>query len=331
MPIPVALGMLAAGAAVTGGQMGASAAMQNTANKKNYHYQTSMQNKINYDQMVMNKYNQQLAMQTFDKTGMPAQRRQLEKAGLNPALLYGGSGAGGGTVAMPSSSASEAGAPDMTAMLRAGSQQGLLDQAMKLAQIKNIEANTENTKEDTENKAGSERENTIADTAVKKADARIKEVAATVSETTSQEQIETIKNEMNKTYGQALQEIAAGNTADKTKQEAIEQVRANLIQKYVEIENKQANTNLTQAQTKEVNAKIDKIVKEIETMDIRNSQEAEKIAIQKAQQEFNTSTPAQIKQWTSIVTDILNATKGGGTTTVNKTNYGNDTQINNIQ
>jgi len=47
----------------------------------------------------MADYQQGLQLDTWQKTNYKAQKEQLEKAGLNAGLLYGGGGGGGGTVA----------------------------------------------------------------------------------------------------------------------------------------------------------------------------------------------------------------------------------------
>lgn len=49
------------------------------------------------DQKKLNQQGQELAMKTWNDTNAEAQMEHLKKAGLNPALMYGGSGGGGAT------------------------------------------------------------------------------------------------------------------------------------------------------------------------------------------------------------------------------------------
>jgi len=91
-------------------------------------------------QMQMGQFNSDLAYKQWLRTNYDAQRKQMEKAGLNVGLMYGGGGAGGGTAtATPgsvssSSASSESGINNgMAMMLQAGLQQ---------AQIENIKADT---------------------------------------------------------------------------------------------------------------------------------------------------------------------------------------------
>ena len=70
-------------------------------NKWQNKQQVKQQDKLQKQQIEglkeMGKFNQQLAMETWEKTNYAAQRKQLEKAGLNVGLMYQGSGQGGTT------------------------------------------------------------------------------------------------------------------------------------------------------------------------------------------------------------------------------------------
>ena len=76
-------------------------------------------------------------MDIWEKTSYKAQMGQLEKAGLNPGLIYGMGGAGG---TLGGSSATAQGAAGTGAMDIAGAAQI----ALLNAQRENIEADTEN-------------------------------------------------------------------------------------------------------------------------------------------------------------------------------------------
>ena len=95
-------------------------------------------------------FNQALGLETWRKTGPVALSAELEKAGLNKALQYGGNGGGGQTMGMSGANVNAESAP------RGGGEiMGL--QLMK-AQENLIRAQTENVEADTQNKGGFVRE-----------------------------------------------------------------------------------------------------------------------------------------------------------------------------
>lgn len=107
-------------------------------------------------------FNSELAYEMWLKTNYAAQREQMEKAGLNPGLMYGGTGAGGtttgaGTGQGPKAGSATGGTPLAQSM-------GIeMNKRMQTAQIANIEANTEKTKVDTQKTAGVDTEKTGAE------------------------------------------------------------------------------------------------------------------------------------------------------------------------
>lgn len=92
------------------------------------------------------KYNQDLAYDMWEKTNYGAQREQMEKAGLNPALIYGSAGQGGSTVQGTASASGGGSASDSASMRAVDNQMGL-----QMAQMGLIAAQTEKTKAETEN------------------------------------------------------------------------------------------------------------------------------------------------------------------------------------
>lgn len=110
--------------------------------------QRRQQGKLNKMNIAYNKemteYNMMKQLEMWEKTGYKGQMEQLKRAGLNPALMYGGAGGGGGMGVATSNNAPE-GAPkggnEAVAMAGMGMQSGLALQMMK-AQKENIEADT---------------------------------------------------------------------------------------------------------------------------------------------------------------------------------------------
>lgn len=111
------------------------------------------------NQQRLNKQGQELAMQTWKETNYPAQLAMMKEAGLNPSLMYGQAGAGGGTVATGSGGSAQGGnAPAPQKMpfdIGQIAQIALLD-----AQKKNIDADTENKKAEAEYTSGAQTDKT---------------------------------------------------------------------------------------------------------------------------------------------------------------------------
>jgi hypothetical protein len=79
-------------------------------------------------------YGMGISKEMFEYTGYGAQRRQMEEAGLNPALMYGHAGAGGSTMAVSAGNVSGAHASDEAALKQAQiAQQGMALQLAKLS------------------------------------------------------------------------------------------------------------------------------------------------------------------------------------------------------
>jgi hypothetical protein len=98
------------------------------------------------NQKMLDKYGQELQLDTWKKTNYPAQVGMLKEAGLNPALLYGNGGQGGVTGGQGGGSAAGGSAPAPQYMpLELGN-------ALMLGQqIKLMQAETEKVKAETEN------------------------------------------------------------------------------------------------------------------------------------------------------------------------------------
>ena len=145
--------------------------------------QLEQQAKLNELQIEGSKnlmdYSRNLHLQTWKDTNYSAQRSEMEKAGLNPAMIYGLSGGGGTTTGNPSGAVQGAHASD-EASLRALSiqQQGMALQNAKLSsEIKLTNAQAENIMKQTE-KTGSEINKIFEETEVLKNQAWITKIDA---------------------------------------------------------------------------------------------------------------------------------------------------------
>lgn len=314
-------------AALMIGAMAASAGAQVISNNQQRKQQERLNEQSRQEQEKLNASNQKLQMQTWKDTGMPAQAEQLRKAGMNPGLMYsqGGSqpqmGSPGGNI-----SGGQASAPN------------LMMNAQELANIELTKAQTDNVKADTAKKTGADTANVNANTAnviqqtnnavidgqIKQFQKTNEEVRANVNQASQEAQIKQIEAEAAKTIETATQQYLQNQITAEAKDNLIQQVALQNAETRVNIAAKQAGTELTQAQTAETAAKIQKIAAEVARMQAQTDQGLEEIMLKRMQTEFNTSTPAQIKQWTEIGVDISHMFKRGNTTN-NTTNNHNPT------
>lgn len=107
--------------------------------------QELLNQQYNMDERKM-KLEQQIGLENWDKTNYAAQVGQLEKAGLNPGLMYGMKGGGGATMGMTGGSVNANAAP------KGGGE--IMGLQMMNAQRALIEAQTENVQADTKKKGG---------------------------------------------------------------------------------------------------------------------------------------------------------------------------------
>jgi len=145
----------AAGAAQGGLALGLQRVGVNYDNRKQMEQQRKLSElQIDNETKLMDIQNQK-QYEMWLKTNYGAQVDQLNKAGLNPALMYGMGGGGGATVGggMPNVSTATASNPE-TSKGAAGIMGMGLQGAMIEAQIENIKANTNKTNVDAGKAAG---------------------------------------------------------------------------------------------------------------------------------------------------------------------------------
>lgn len=133
-----------------GGQI-AGAGMGMLLGGANDKRQLSQQQKLNNQQVKANaqmtEIQRKSQMQMWHDTNYSAQMKELEKAGLNPALLYGMSGGGGTTAGAGGASVNAPNAPS-----GGGEAMGLMTQAnmaLITAQVEKIKAETKNIQSET--------------------------------------------------------------------------------------------------------------------------------------------------------------------------------------
>lgn len=284
MPLPAWAAAAAASAA--GAAAGQGMGMLGTgigaraANRRNYHAQKKMNERVNkpYAEWMANLQAQK-DYEMWVKTGPQGMKQQLKEAGLNPALMYGMSGAGGGTMGN-SGSTGQSQASDHDGGAGAGMAIGAqiaAQAAQAQAQTELIKAQTKNVNADTENKQGLERDKTRME---------IEDLAAGVENKRAQTQLTRVQKDLqqiavnigNETYEQTVDKVIAEadlakNTYDReslalnedraTYKIKIETTRQLAINAVLQNALLRAQTEKTQADTEKTKAEVAKWAEEL--------------------------------------------------------------------
>lgn len=243
----------------------------NWNDKRQLKQQEKLQNIQIKGQKEIGEFNQALALETWDKTNYDAQRKQMEKAGLNVGLMYGGAGSGGTTQGGQAGGIQGGQAPAGGGEIGMGIQQAMAMEMQK-AQIENIKAQTNNTDVDTAKKAGVETDEiksripTYAKE-IEKTDAEIEAIAESIGKT--KQEVKNLIEENNRikattqninTNTKSTEQDIIGKKIENKYKDAKESSQLNKI--ITEIRNIQQNANATErkiqqeAKMHEINAAI---------------------------------------------------------------------------
>lgn len=166
--------------------------------------QIEQQGKLTEMQEAANKrmadYQNEKSMELWNKTDAKAQMAKYKEAGLNPALMYEGSGAGGTITGGGSASGVSGGqAADAASTQNAGTQGGMamMQAAMMMAQIKNLEAQTKKTEVEASNIGEGGIDTTVKETQVASMQQAIKNSEAEINKI--EQQVTQLENDNNVT------------------------------------------------------------------------------------------------------------------------------------
>lgn len=201
------------------------------------------------EKMTDYSYGKQLEM--WKNTSYGAQREQMEKAGINPALMYGMGGGGGVTTGSGTASVGAAEAPK-----GGGEALGMMQQsAMTQAQMELIKAQTENVKADTANKP-IQGANIAGNTAKMGSEKTLIDIEAKIKGDATQDIIQTIRMGMLK-INEEQQKLARENQIGAELMETnIKTAQAQLIKIGLENELLKTNKGVGEARIKEIAASI---------------------------------------------------------------------------
>lgn len=214
-------------------------------------------------------YEQQKQLETWEKTGYPAQKRLMQEAGLNPGLMYGMSGGGGQTTGNAGGNVSTpqvpTGGQEVTGMMGMGIQSALAQANIELmksqANKNNVDAaktagvDTTKTQAEIENiQQGIDNQRWSVE--LMKLDKAIKEIQRYTQEQTIQDQIETIRYNA-RIAAQQLNIIASdAKVQGATIDERINIIKQEAINKTIEAMVMKAGINKTTEEIKQISAEI---------------------------------------------------------------------------
>lgn len=272
------------GTAAAGSVLGL--ALQGMNDSRQLNQQQRLQNMQIDGQKQMAIFNREQAMQMWHDTNYNAQRKEMEKAGLNVGLMYGQGGGGGTTTSMPSANVGGAQAPQGGGEIGMGIQTGMQLASMELmnAQAEKAKAeaakisgvDTEKTKVETQ--VGTQTiQNLIQDAKTGQAQEvltrtknRIEEINEYVQGETKDDATSTIKWQLHKIMAEAGSAVAKNYVDQNTANSMIEIAKANATGALLHNELTRANTNLTNAQIEEISAKIKNMAQTIDVQERHN-------------------------------------------------------------
>lgn len=233
------------GGQIAGATIGTGLGMLN--DNKQVRQQRKMQEMQIEGQKELTDYNRKSALQMWKDTNYEAQRKEMEKAGLNVGLMYGQGGGGGTTASVPSGNVSAGTAQGNSNE----SMQGMalmMQQQMTQAQIELTKAQTEKTKVEAEKTAGVDTLNVTADTALKEMNTKNATVQNELGTRSLENALDTIKANRDKAIADSTTAITGANVNATTQKEQIEKIKNEAIQSAVQIGVQKTGIKLNEAQ-----------------------------------------------------------------------------------
>lgn len=303
--------------------------------------QRKMQEMQIQGQKEMGKYNQDLALDTWNKTNYEAQRKHMENAGLSVGLMYGQGGGGGATTASNPGGVTGGTAemPNLGMGMQTGIQAATAAANIKLmesqANLNNVEAKKKggaDTAEaeartgESQARAGEIKQNTqnqAIHAEILELDKKLKEIQLNIGQQTQLDVIRNVRIANNKLAGEAEKAKNEGKMSTEAYNDQLKQIEQSTIEQQLRMGAIKAGILKTNAETEVQKVMLNKMATEIRKMgqDIEvawaNWSTAEQqAAVQKvlaglkAQEvEFNTNTAAHAKQWTSVIGDVMSTMK----------------------
>lgn len=208
------------------------------------------------------KYNERMARanqirnkELWDYTNYENQVKHMEAAGLNKALMYGGSGGGGTTASGAAGQGVSGGSAPATNSGTLMAMSNMKELALMDAQRENIEADTENKKADATNK-GASTENLGADTALTNLKAENQAIMNNIADQTQEALIDTAIANYNKAEGEAASAVSQGKYSEEMNKAALYKLQQEGVLTAIKISAEKAGIKLTEEQTRAISEEL---------------------------------------------------------------------------
>lgn len=246
-------GLVGGALGIASGFAGRLFARQDDARQLKQQAELNKQTVASQKEMADYNYKNQLSM--WEATSYGAQKEQMEKAGLNPALMYGQGGGGGVTTGGTGGTGASGGqAANSAATSGAATQQGMgmMQAAMMTAQTENIKADTAKKEVEATKMAGVDTENVAANTGLTNVKARFAEIETQVAGKTQNDAIRYIVEEANKMGAEANIKANDQTISDSTMKEQRTIVQQEAIGAILKNAATRTSINLDQAKINEI-------------------------------------------------------------------------------
>lgn len=247
---------------LTGGILGMALQGWNNQNQIN---QQEKLNALNLDQaQKLSAMNESYALDFWNKTNYSAQVDQLEKAGLNPALLYSKGGPGGQTLnvgGQPGNSQANAGGGEVLGMAMQMEQLQLM-RAQKAnidadTQAKEADANQKNTLTPTQNtniqtqteSLAQGIQNQKAAQALTEMQTKIAQIDFDYAGASFADRLDLLSQQARQMTGMATSALVQGGVDEATKNTKIQSIKQGLVQQFLTQELTRSDTQLVNSQT----------------------------------------------------------------------------------
>lgn len=274
--MPGPLGILGMQAASQGLSAGMGLLLQGINDRRQLRQQQKLQDmQIKGDKQITD-YNALKQMEMWRNTNYPAQMAMLKAAGLNPALIYEGGGQGGSTAITQGNvtgAAAPTGGQEIQQMMAMG-----LTRDLQLAQIENIKATTEKTKAETQKTTGVDTQlaqqtiegikQTIQSQQTQQALTRAQTALTDLDAQFASATMENRKSIVNLQLSKIIEEVSIiendRQISDATKQDAINTIKREALQVYLENQLIKSQTALTDEQKNVAQQQIKTMIATIE-------------------------------------------------------------------
>lgn len=256
------------------------------------------------NQMKLNEQGQKIQLDTWEKTNYPAQMKMLQEAGLNPSLIYGKGGAGGVTGSQGGGSAASGNAPSpqmMPNMDIGNSVRTATEILLAKAQARktNAEANVIETYGGKQAEAGISK--IIAETQNEETKNKLMQIESDIAEIEKANRQYRLTAEINNVLERTNQLRLANEITQEQFDSIVEETRQKAIGAALENELTAAKIKLTQAEKQEIITTLQQKWVELGLKETSITQEQQRIAIDKLEQEVKQQYPSLGQQTGHIV------------------------------